>query len=445
MHFERIRFNLCDTLQRVTDLFQARIEQKAIGFCFELSPRTPRHVFGDPLRLSQVLNNLVSNAIKFTDTGQVRVKVDVADSGEGADLLRFSISDTGIGIDANACASLFEAFVQGDASVTRRFGGTGLGLAICKRLVQMMGGTIGVMSELGRGSDFWFTARLEAVDDEHVAEPHASQPVMLGKMASAQERPMNERAEALASLATPLRGVRLLLAEDNLLNQIVAREFLHRAGLEVTVVADGASAVQAVQLAAPGQFAAILMDLHMPVLDGFEATRRIRALPEAEGLPIIGMTAAVLAEDRVRCAEAGMVDHISKPVIPEHLIKALLKWVPAGQLADLDLSSASERLQGNQDLLWRLLETFLVQEADAGRLIADMLARGEVQEARDKVHDLKGGASTVGAKAIAAACADLEAAMASGQHNTEVMLAALQARLTSGFSTIQKCLADRLV
>jgi len=442
MHFERIRFNLCDTLQRVTDLFQARIEQKAIGFCFELSPRTPRHVFGDPLRLSQVLNNLVSNAIKFTDAGQVRVKVDVAIDPQSPHLLRFSVSDTGIGIDAKACASLFEAFVQGDDSVTRRFGGTGLGLAICKRLVEMMGGTIGVISELGQGSEFWFTASLEAIDDDRVSESPDPAPLVIGQVAPAQVCPVSDRAKALASLAAPLRGAHLLLAEDNPLNQIVAREFLHRAGLDVTVVADGASAVQAIESAAPGQFAAILMDLHMPVMDGFEATRRIRALPVAEGVPVIGMTAAVLAEDRLRCTEAGMVDHISKPVIPERLIQVLLKWVPVGLPADLDLSSARQRLQGNQGLLWRLLETFMAQEADAGRLIAGMLAQGLVEEARAKVHDLKGGASTVGAKAIAAACADLEAAMSSGV-NVEVMSAALQARLTSGLGAIQKCLAER--
>lgn len=440
MHFEHIRFNLYETLERMDDLFQARVEQKGISFCFELSPRTPRHVKGDPLRLSQVLNNLVSNAIKFTDAGQVRVMVDVADMPEQPDLLRFSVTDTGIGIDANACASLFDAFVQGDDSVTRRFGGTGLGLAICKRLVEMMGGDIGVISEPGRGSEFWFTARLEA--QEPLPSPVRPETVFQAQEAAGPGRAMNDRAEALMRLAAPLHGAHLLLAEDNLLNQIVARELLHRAGLKVTVVDDGAAAVQAMQTAAPGQFAAILMDLHMPVLDGFEATRRIRALAHAAAVPIIGMTAAVLAEDRARCTEAGMVDHISKPVIPENLIKVLLKWVSGKHVADLDLSAVLERVQGHEGLLWRLLEAFLAQELEAGQLIADMLARGEVQKACDKVHDLKGGASTVGADALAAACADLEVALHSGEE-VDAMLAAMQARFQAALGAIRASLAER--
>jgi two-component system sensor histidine kinase/response regulator len=459
MHFERICFNLHDTLQRVADLFRARVEQKLIGFYFEMSPRTPRHVMGDPLRLSQVLNNLVSNAIKFTDTGQVRVMVDVANDPGSEGMLHLSVTDTGVGIEPDACASLFAPFVQGDDSVTRRFGGTGLGLAICKRLVEMMGGSIGVVSVPGCGSEFWFTARLDA-----------AQPVELEGEALARPpavEPMHDRAGALVRLAEPLRGLHLLLAEDNPLNQIVATEFLQRAGLVVTVVDDGASAVHAMQMAAPGQYAAILMDLHMPILDGFEATRRIRALPHAAAVPIIGMTAAVLAEDRERCTQAGMVDHISKPVIPEHMIKVLLKWVGSGLVEppslaispppvpppvppadarahplDLNLAPVRQRLLGREDLLHKLLDAFVNCEATTGQVMEGMLARGEIQEARRKAHDLRGVAATLGADGITEAVGALEDALRLGQ-NPAAALALLQSRLQSGLEAIRDYQANR--
>jgi PAS domain S-box-containing protein len=313
LRFERVPLSLADMLERVADLFNARVEQKGLTLSIDIAADVPPQVLGDPLRLSQVINNLVGNAVKFTERGGIRVAVE---RSADPDWLRFTVNDTGIGIDATQQAGLFEAFAQGDGSITRRFGGSGLGLTICKRLVELMDGEIGLASAPGLGSQFWFTARLPAAAPQ-VAVPDATPPMVPAQLSE------QEMAEA----GKPLRGRRVLLAEDNELNQIVALEFLRLLEMDVTVAADGAQAVAAMQQAPAGHFAVVLMDLHMPVMDGLEATRRIRALPSGAGVPVIGMTAAAMADDRARCFAAGMVDHLAKPVMPEQLLEVLLRWV----------------------------------------------------------------------------------------------------------------------
>ena len=313
LRFERMPLNLADMLERVADLFNARVEQKGLTLSIDIAADVPPQVLGDALRLSQVINNLVGNAVKFTERGAIRVAVERTAE---PDRLRFAVNDTGIGIDPAQQAGLFEAFAQGDGSITRRFGGSGLGLTICKRLVELMDGEIGLASAPGLGSQFWFTARLPAAAPQ-VAEPAAAPPPLPAELSE----------EQMADAGRPLRGRRVLLAEDNELNQLVALEFLRLLEMEVTVAADGAQAVAAMQQAPAGHFAVVLMDLHMPVMDGLEATRRIRALPHGAGMPIIGMTAAAMADDRARCFSAGMVDHLAKPVMPEQLLEVLLRWV----------------------------------------------------------------------------------------------------------------------
>ncbi len=313
LRFEHLPLSLADMLERVADLFNARIEQKGLTLSIDIASDVPPQVLGDALRLSQVLNNLVGNAVKFTERGGIRVSVQRSADPER---LRFAVNDTGIGIDPAQQAGLFEAFFQGDGSITRRFGGSGLGLTICKRLVELMQGEIGLASAPGLGSEFWFTARLPAAAPV-VAEPAAA-PLPTPAELSEQE---------MADAGKPLSGRRVLLAEDNELNQIVALEFLRLLEMDVTVAGDGAQAVAAMQQAPAGHFAVVLMDLHMPVMDGLEATRRIRALPGGAGVPVIGMTAAAMADDRARCFAAGMVDHLAKPVMPEQLLDVLLRWV----------------------------------------------------------------------------------------------------------------------
>jgi CheY-like chemotaxis protein/anti-sigma regulatory factor (Ser/Thr protein kinase) len=261
---------------------------------------------GDAQRLGQILVNLVGNAVKFTEAGAVRVEARVDQEFEDGALVRFEVEDTGVGIAQENTARLFQPFEQIDASSTRRNGGTGLGLAICKRLVQLMHGEIGVHSRLGLGSTFWFTARLGAGQATH-------QEVLLPSLSDAREQLRREFAEAS-----------VLLVEDDPNNQEVLCALLEDAALKVTLADNGASALALVRYI---DYALILMDVQMPVLDGIQATRGIRQIPGREHTPIIALTAGAFVQDRNACLDAGMSEHLAKPVDPDGLYGTLLKWL----------------------------------------------------------------------------------------------------------------------
>ena len=307
---ERIPFRLAPVLDNLHALLDLRAAEKGLVLSHELPADLAGQPFlGDPLRLGQVLINLVGNAIKFSDRGEIRVGVQVVETSPETLLLRFEVQDQGIGISPVDQRRLFIAFEQADTTMTRKYGGTGLGLAISKRLAHFMGGEIGVDSHPGRGSTFWFTARLALQADG--AEPPA---------------PDDADEPAELRLRRAYSGARILVAEDEPVNREFAKSLLELADLGVDLAEDG---VQALDMARGRRYALILMDMQMPILNGVDATRAIRADSLNRDTPILAMTANAFDEDRQVCLDAGMNDHIAKPVDADVLFALLLKWLAA--------------------------------------------------------------------------------------------------------------------
>lgn len=547
---EQVPFRIDETLKSVADLHAAQMAEKSLELFLEIEPDVPVAVLGDSLRLTQVLNNLVGNAVKFTERGEIHIKAAVTGVVGGVITLQFAVRDTGIGLEKEQALRLFQPFTQGDGSITRKFGGTGLGLTICQRLVGLMGGEIAVSSLPGQGSCFTFTISVGAsasllkqpdmqqlgdckvlvVDDQETSrlilkqlfdawglESHtaASGSEALAQIEEAEvtQRPFNailldwrmpemsglevarrlqeeahsgrfihpllvvmimayDKDELLGqigsihldgiltkpvtpsdlfdvlanarnpqpptpavvekgteSLPSDFKGSRILLVEDNAINQQVAAEFLRMRKINVILANHGGEAVDWVKRES---FDAVLMDLHMPTMDGLEATRRIRDLPNGRDLPIIAMTAAVMPEDRERCAACGMVGFVSKPIDPNELTRVLQSWIkPGGEssptderprptithqhesvlpdaIPGFDLGPALERLGGNRDLLARLLLDFAEGQSDALTQLDALLDAGETSLAMALLHRLKGVAANLGITELALSAQQLE-------------------------------------
>jgi len=307
---EHATFRIVDLVESLLSVNAERVQAKDLRFRTQMSGLPPLLV-GDRLRLSQALMNYIGNAIKFTEQGTITLRASVIEESGNTILARFEVQDTGIGITPEAQQRLFTAFEQADKSTTRKYGGTGLGLAITRRLAELMGGTVGVDSTPGSGSTFWLTAHLG-----RAAPGSLTQAATPDTEALPEERLKNPHYAAL----------NILLVEDDRINQDVAMELLQEiAGLRVTLAENG---LVALELARQQQFDLILMDLLMPKMDGLGATRALRQLPAYATTPIIAMTANAFSEDRAICAEAGMNDHIPKPVDPDRLFNTLLKWLP---------------------------------------------------------------------------------------------------------------------
>ncbi|MCM5678518.1 PAS domain-containing protein [Schlegelella sp. S2-27] len=524
LEVERVEFSIHDVLERVTDVISLQAAEKGLELAIDADPALPTRYVGDPTRLAQVLTNLVANAVKFTEAGHVLVRIEPT-GGMGAQRLRFSIDDTGIGLTGDQQARLFAAFTQADASTTRRFGGTGLGLVICRRLLDLMGGTIGVESRLGQGSTFWFELPLGrpavpppaiapllpaahrrwvmVVDDDettrtavvrllrarghevveartahevrghwHMHRPlglqqsaavvidaglpdraglslaaelardvpsprliltcrphehdtlraqltslaaHAclTKPLLPARLAAAldDDGSGDTSAPAMLPAAPSLRGMRVLLAEDNPLNRELAIELLQRAGVQLSTVGTGAEALEAVQRST---FDAVLMDVQMPSMDGFEATRCIRALGGHHAfLPIIAMTAHAMAGDRERSLAAGMDDHLSKPIDTMVLLRTLQRWgrghadgaalstfpAPLAELRStpdegarvLDVDAGLRSCGGSESIYKRALQRF----ADLYEC-SPVRAGDSADTQQREAHSLKGAAATLG-------------------------------------------------
>ena len=527
----------------VATLIAEKAAQKQLELVIDVASDVPNALVGDSLRLRQILINFANNAVKFTETGEVSITVRVSESAENEVLLHFSVADTGIGLTEEQMGRLFQSFQQADVSTTRKYGGTGLGLAISKQLALLMGGNVGVESEVGKGSVFWFTARMGlgtgalplhrprpdlrgkrilVVDDndharmvmhgmlEHMgfevtsapsgesalttlategvqpfaavlldwqmpginglqtaqriqglALPHPPQlamvtaysrqdllpqaialgitevlikPVGPSTLSDALIRMMggDDSVEGLP-YATPraaegalqgLQGLRVLLAEDNLINQQVARELLAEVGVQVQVAGNGRIAVE---MATRERFDAILMDMQMPEMDGIDATRTLQALPAWAGTPIIAMTANAMTADRKRCLDAGMVDFVAKPIEPEQLFKTLLRWAGQGKVGrpehisapeaghaaepqsklvlpahieGLDLQAGLRRVLEREDRYLDLLNNFVLEQQDAPERFELAMRNGNLAEAELIVHTLKGLAGTIGAASL---------------------------------------------
>ncbi|MCM0082573.1 PAS domain S-box protein [Geomonas sp. Red32] len=422
LDLERVPFSLARVLDDLGAVAAALLLGKPVVIRVIADSGLPELVEGDPVRLGQVLLNLTTNAIKFTERGEVRVRVAPCTHG-GQPHLRFSVSDTGIGMSPGQQAQLFSAFTQADSSTTRRYGGTGLGLAISRQLVQLMGGDLDVESAPGKGSTFTFTLPLALPSEEEI--------VAYGKAAAAGA------CQAGTGKDSGLEGVRVLLVEDNSLNQLVAREILTRAGVLVEVAGNGAEAV-AMVTGPGGGYQAVLMDVQMQVMDGLEATRRIREHEAYRELPIIAMTASALPRDRALCLEAGMNDQVNKPIDVVELFATLRRWLglpptppreemEAGKEAEtagarvtlpdalpgIDLGKALGFLE-SRELLARLLTGFRRDNLETASRLREALEHGDAEAAGRLVHTVKGLGGTIGAEGLRAAALELEGAMAGG-------------------------------
>jgi PAS domain S-box-containing protein len=420
----------------VSVILSANMGSKDVALRFETDPSLPRQLLGDAMRLQQVLINLGGNAIKFTEQGEVVLALRVVRKTDADVELNISVRDTGIGIAPENQARIFSGFTQAEASTTRRFGGTGLGVAISQRLVQLMGGELKLDSALGQGSCFHFSLSLPLVA-QGVAWA-ISAPQALSDLPAPRVTPVSRYR---------LQGLRLLVVEDNLNNQQVARELLEDEGAWVQIAQHGQEAIEAVAAlaASPTPFDVVLMDLQMPVMDGFTATRKIRDELGLTRLPIIAMTANAMASDRDACLAAGMNEHVGKPFDLNQLVQLLLQYAsarPAAPTANslsvgwaaptlshsershgrgvaqaalaagVDIDAALNRLGGNRPVYVRMLGRFVADLAALPSQLQAQLDAGKTQAAVALMHTLKGLAGTLGATELAAAAADAEKRLA---------------------------------
>ncbi len=418
LQLEHIPLSIREVLNKCHALFSIQAENKKLDLSFEIAPEVPEQLQGDPLRLLQVLNNLVSNALKFTEHGGVSIHVQCQADEEQADavLLKVLVKDTGIGLSTAQIDRLFTAFQQADTSTSRHYGGTGLGLSINRRLVELMGGKIGVDSAPNQGSSFWFTARLGRINTAD--KPHIS-------AASADYQYSTQLDQtALDVLTANIRGAKVLVVDDNATNLLVAEQNLLKMHLVVETASSGSAALLITQRE---RFDAILLDLQMPDMDGFETARAIRDQEMTAGkndnpVPIIALSAAAMEADQQESFAAGMVDHLSKPFNPMQLVQTLVKWIPkrhtetlpehaapiispsTAQAVEikllLDLKCAAQYLGGDQALLQKVLKGFYEDFSTAPEQLQHALNINALKEVHRLVHTIKGLAPMIGANEL---------------------------------------------
>ncbi len=413
VRLEQKPFTVADCLGQVENLMQGSARDKGLRLQFGPVEQLPRPVLGDALRLQQVLTNLVGNALKFTEQGDVAVRLlRVGDTSQGP-RLRFEVRDTGIGIDPVTVNRLFRPFTQADESSTRRYGGAGLGLVISRRLVELMGGTIGVESRVGEGSTFWCEIPFVWARDGEA--PTA---------AGSDSPPADEGPR--------LTGLRVLVVDDSALNRLLVERALRQEGALPTLAGDGQQALQILK-ARPDAVDVALMDIQMPVMDGLEATRAIRADAALARLPVIAFTAGVMAEDRKAAEAAGVDGFLAKPVDIHWLVSTLAPYVPAAPvestvedaapaatpddgtgippLPGVDAERAALVTGGDRGFFLQMLGLFVAEFRDMGQWLRAELDGGHRESAKRRLHNLKGNAGNLGAMALMRTAAALETAV----------------------------------
>lgn len=427
IELERIRFDLAKTVREVIDLFVESAHGKGIKLTCVLAESVPSVLQGDPVRLRQILMNLVSNALKFTERGSVTLTVTMAEDSASHAIVRFEVQDTGIGVDPAVHAKIFEAFSQADGSTARKYGGTGLGLSIVKQLVQLMEGTVGVKSEPGQGATFWCTARLAKVSG-HTREGRRSLFASLG----------DGQPDAASQLPEPkLTGIRILLAEDNPVNREVAVCMLELLGCQVVTAEHGRDAVTKTECT---RFDLVLMDCQMPDMDGFSATRAIRDGEQHTGchVPIVALTAHAIDGDRERCLAAGMDDYMSKPFTQRQLGNMIQRWAqrpgdeaalssdrsealhaepvqsPAPALSNGPLAGQALaqiralRRPGQPDPLAQFLTIFLESSAKYVSTIQQAVVQQDAEALFHAAHAMKSSSAMIGAMELSSILKDFE-------------------------------------
>ena len=418
---ETMSFPVSAVLDHTRSLLEDAAKAKGLTINIDYN-NVPHWLIGDQTRLRQALLNYASNALKFTEQGSISLRCKLVESqNNGQDVLvRFEVEDSGIGIESDKIPELFQAFKQVDASTTRKYGGTGLGLAITQRLAEMMGGNVGVESEPGKGSLFWFTAKLRKGEQ-----------VVVDNVGNAEQEIREHHV-----------GARILLVEDDPINQEVAKVLLVEAGLTVDVANDGQQAVDKVKA---NPYDLVLMDIQMPIMDGIEATQIIRQMPDRQDLPILALTANIFEEYRHRCTAAGMSDFVGKPVDPIALFATLLKWLPKStnvslhvfqpiptpvnnnslantelyarliDIQGLDINRGLASVRGKIEKYWPLLKDFVLHHADDMPTLRKQLEQHLIEEPNRIAHTLKGSAGTLGLIQIQTAAGKLEAALSIGE------------------------------
>jgi len=457
LQLEKRDFDLRRTLNELVEHFAGQAARKGLQLYTDIAPAVPPALRGDQGRLRQVLTNLLSNALKFTETGSVRIGVTAIEEGPEEARLRFAVSDSGIGIPGESHQRIFESFAQVDGSNSRQFGGTGLGLAIARELVELMTGEIGVDSEPGRGSTFWFTVRLEKQAIRPDTESATDLPAASMEGAESATETSAVAADIFSRpLSSPGLHGRVLLAEDNAVNQELVKIMLEYLGCRVEAVANGKEAVEAFRRST---FDLIFMDCQMPLMDGFEAVRRIRELEKTAAnrmhTPIVALTAHALPSDRQNCLDAGMDDYLSKPFRQEQLREIVERWLERNAAAagkdvlpaELRPSAASvdsppepvvlldgsalesirklER-QGSAEVLKKVIGIYFRETPPLLQAMHDAAERSDAVTLQRTAHTLKSGSANLGARRLAELCRRLEAAARSGdlteaqQHIAEI-------------------------